>query len=334
MEQVPGNLEPKLPRLFVVVLNWNGIEDLLECLDSVKKSTYKNEIIVVDNGSTDDSVAILATQFPDVMIIETGKNLGFGANNLGISQALRYGADYVFLLNNDTWVDPKCFQQLIQVAEKQLEVGILSPRICHYSDPEVIWYDGGKLERINGFWKQRHINEESLVKSVGGEICEVDYVCGCAMLIRRRVIEKIGGLDAHFFMYWEDVDYSLRARRSGFQLLQVPSALVLHKISQSIGGSENPDAYYYMQRNCYFVSSKGVRVLNRLAMLNRNIHNCFWQYCALMENGKIDHACAVAHAAWDCLIGRGGKRRGKVPRLILESLEKRRFQGKQLNQMS
>src|SRR5713226_2615960 len=153
METNPRKVAPKRPRLFTVVLNWNGMEDLMECLRSVKGSTYHNEIIVVDNGSTDGSMAALAQQFPDIVVIETGKNLGFGANNLGISQALQDGADYVLLLNNDTWVDARCFDRLIQVAEENPQVGILSPRICYYSDPELIWYDGGNLEKIKGFWK-------------------------------------------------------------------------------------------------------------------------------------------------------------------------------------
>jgi GT2 family glycosyltransferase len=316
--------ELQRPRLFTVVLNWNGMEDLMECLRSGKGSTYHNEIIVVDNGSTDGSVTALAQQFPDVLVIETGENLGFGANNLGISQALQRGADYVLLLNNDTWVDARCFDRLIQVAEENPQVGILSPRICYYSDPELIWYDGGNLERVNGFWKHQHVNENSRVASVSDEAREVDYICGCAMLIRREVIEHIGGLNSRFFMYWEDGDFSLRARNAGFRLLHVPSAIVLHKVSRSIGGSESPDVLYYMERNRYFFSARGMGIRYFGGLLKAQVRRCLWTYHDLMEVHKNDQALAVAEAGWDSLIGRSGKRRGRLPSMVLRWLEKRR----------
>lgn len=319
-----ADVAAKHPRLFVVVLNWNGMEDLIECLCSVQRSTYKNEIIVVDNGSTDASVITVSGQFPDVDIIETGNNLGFGANNLGISQALQQGADYVLLLNNDTWVDPQCFDRLMKVAEEHPRAGILSPRICYYSDPELIWYDGGNLEKVNGFWQHQHVNENSSTSSVPDRSREVDYISGCAMLIRKSVIERIGGLDARFFMYWEDGDFSLRARNVGFQLLHVPSATVLHKVSRSSGGGRSPDVRYYMERNRYFLAKKTAPFYAQIPLLRNHIRKCFWQYCALMEESKADHALAVSEAAWDSLIGRGGQRRGKVPLLVLNWLEKRR----------
>ena len=323
MESNGGNGGPNRPRLFTVVLNWNGMEDLVECLCSVKESIYKTEIIVVDNGSTDGSVSVVTKQFPEIAIFETGCNLGFGANNLGISQALKSGADYVLLLNNDTWVDPQCFDRLVQVAEDYPQAGILSPRICYYWNPELIWYDGGNLEKVNGFWEHKHIHGESLVNSVGEENREVDYICGCAMLIRRKVIEKIGGLDSRFFMYWEDSDYSFRARRAGFRLIHVPSARVLHKVSHSIGGSEAPDAYYYVERNRYLFSKKGIPLRARIPLLGNHIRNCFWEYCELMNENRVDHALAVAEAGWHSLIGRHGKRRGTLPHFVADWLYKR-----------
>ena len=324
MESSASKEECRRPRLFTVVLNWNGMEDLMECLRSVKASTYGNETIVVDNGSTDGSVKAVAEQFPDAAVIETGKNLGFGANNVGISKAVEDGADYVLLLNNDTWVDPECFGRLIQVAEENPQVGILSPRICYYSDPELIWYDGGILEKVNGFWKHGHINENCPVTAVSDEAREVDYICGCAMLIRRRVIEHIGGLNARFFMYWEDGEFSLRAKNAGFGLLHVPSAIVLHKVSRSSGGSESPDVLYYMERNRYFFSVKGTGMRYFSGLLKAQVRRCLWSYHDLMKNRKNDQALAVAEAGWDSLIGRSGKRRGRLPPMVLKWLERRR----------
>src|ERR1043166_2896572 len=230
MDQLQRKEQLYRPTLFVIILNWNGLQDLLECIDTVKKSTYAAEIILVDNGSTDNSSAVVSRRFPQIRIIETGENLGFGANNIGIYEALRQGADYILLLNNDTSVDPECFERLVRFAESTPEAGILSPRICYYSDPQRIWYDGGTLRTENGFLTSGHVNEDRSVKCVSEDSREVDYICGCAMFIRRSVIDMIGGLDSRFFMYWEDGEFSLRAKKAGFRLRHVPWAVVLHKV--------------------------------------------------------------------------------------------------------
>ena len=144
------------------------------------------------------------------------------------------------------------------------------------------------------------------------------------MLIRRQVVKKIGGLDQRFFMYWEDGDFSLRARQCGFQLLHVPSALVLHKVSRSSGGWDAPDTFYYMERNRYLMSKKGTPIGAQLSLLKSHLRNCFWEYCTLMRQQKNDHALAIAEVGWDSLLGRFGKRRGKVPQGVLDWLENRR----------
>jgi|GEM_PF-323836 len=324
MDLTATQQELRRPRLFIIVLNWNGKEDLTECLNSLKTSTYASEVIVVDNGSTDDSVEAVAQLFPDAAIIETGRNLGFGANNVGIARAMQSGADYVLLLNNDTSVDPECFGRLIQVAERNPEAGILSPRICYYSEPDLIWYDGGVLKKVNGFWKHGHINENCSVSAVSSETRTVDYICGCAMLIRRNVIEDIGGLNDRFFMYWEDGEFSLRAKNAGFGLLHVPSAIVLHKVSRSSGGSESPDVLYYMERNRFFFSAKSTGIRYLTGLIKAQIRRCLWNYHDLMKSRNDDQALAVAEAGWDSLIGRSGKRRGRLPSFVIRWLERRR----------
>ncbi len=317
------NVATRQPELFVVVLNWNGKEDLLECFGSLRGTTYPIQVILVDNGSKDNSVAEVRARFPEVSIIVNKTNVGFSGNNVGMEEALRRGADYVLLLNNDTWVEPHCFQELIRAAEENPEIGILSPRICYYSNPELIWYDGGKLDNVNGFLRHSHINSDRLTGSVDDRPMQLDYVCGCAMLIRRQVIEQIGVLDQRFFMYWEDADYSLRAKHSGFGLLQVPSARVLHKVSQSIGGGESPDALYYMERNRFLISARGMGIGSRLALLKKQLRRCFWEYASLTNQHKLDLALAAAEAGWDSLLARYGKRRGNLPRLLQRTLKKR-----------
>jgi hypothetical protein len=145
------------------------------------------------------------------------------------------------------------------------------------------------------------------------------------MLIRRTVIEKIGSLDPAFFVYWEDTDFSLRARRFGYRLLHVPKATILHKVSRSSGGDESPNVYYYMWRNCYLVSKRQQSVLSHPRLLSSYVRRCFWEYCDLMRRNKREHALAVAEACWHSLIGRHGKRVGQLPSVIVTLLEMRRL---------
>ena len=310
------------PKLFTVVLNWNGKEDLVECLRSLQASLYSTSILVVDNDSTDGSTDLLRLQFPHVTTIQNAANLGFAGNNVGIMEAVRRGAEYVFLVNNDTWVAPDCIGQLVSAAEEAVDAGLLSPRICYYSKPGIIWYDGGSLNQAGPFWLSDHLNADAAVQNVSGERANVDYVSGCAMLIKRSVIERIGGLDSRFFMYWEDVDYSLRAKAAGFNLVHEPSALVLHKVSRS-SGVESPDFFYYIRSNRYFIAKRKLPTNMGFGLRWKHVQSCFWDYCRFLESGKHAHAIAVAEAGWDCLIGRSGRRTGRLP-CVVKSLLKRR----------
>src|SRR5438128_41996 len=203
--------------LSVVIVNWNGRDDLLECLHSVTKSTYPYvRVIVVDNTSTDGSVAAIRATFPEVVILQSDTNIGLTANNLGIKEGLRQGTEYLLLLNNDTYVDPFCFSRLVEAAEANQMVGVLSPRICYYSERDTIWYDGGELQRHRGMWRSRHICFNESSNGIPVSNYQVDFISGCAMFIKRDVVEVIGCIDSRFFAYWEDVDFSLRARRAGF----------------------------------------------------------------------------------------------------------------------
>jgi GT2 family glycosyltransferase len=313
------------PKLSVVVLNWNGKEDLLECLNSLERTTYSRvEVVVVDNNSTDGSVEVIRREFPQVLVIENQSNDGFGANNLGIREALSRGAEYVMLLNNDTWVEPDCLRKLIDAAQENPMAGVLGPRICYYHEPRRIWYDGGKLETRDGIVIPLHIHGEESIDALPLDSREVDYVCGCAMLIRRKIIERIGGLDPTFFAYWEDTDFSLRARRSGYRLLHIPSALVLHKVSRSSGGNESENVCYYMWRNQYLLSRRQYGLFFRPYVLSKYLRHCFWEYCERMRMNQKEQALAIAEAGWHSLIGHYGKRVGRIPSPILALLERQR----------
>ena len=233
----------------MIVLNWNGRDDSIACLESLEKIDYPNhDVIVVDNGSTDGSVAAMTHRFPRLEIIETGRNLGFAeGNNTGIRVALDRGADYVFLLNNDTIVHPSLLRELLAAAERCPDGGIFCAKIFYHAEPTRIWYGGAKwFEESMRF---RHFYEERQIRADERGVAAVDYACGCALLVKSPVLRKVGLLDPKFFLTYEDTDLCFRARRAGFACYYVPAAVLWHKISTSFGGADSPLFVYFMTRN-------------------------------------------------------------------------------------
>jgi GT2 family glycosyltransferase len=236
------------PRVYIVILNWNGKEDTLQCLHSVQEVDYSRyRVLVVDNASDDGSVDAIRAAFPAVELVVNESNLGFAAgNNEGMRYALQRGADCLLLLNNDTRVDPKVLTALVRACEANPALGLASPKVYYFDRPQVIYYAGARrgwlplLPRLVGAGEEDHGQCE--------QPQEVDYVWGQAMFIKREVIEKIGLLDPRFFMYYEDADYCLRAREAGYRIACVPSARVWHKVAKGTEGD-------YLTRWQYKVTS-------------------------------------------------------------------------------
>lgn len=251
------------PSVFVLILNWNGWQDTVQCIESLKSLTYPNyEIVVLDNASTNDSVARIREAHPDVILIETGANLGFaGGNNVGIRYALDEGADYIWLLNNDTKVFENTLEAFVAAGEENQDIGILGSPIYEMNEPEVLQTWGGG--RIN-MWLGR------ATRCKQGET--PDYITGASMFVRRTVFNTIGLLDDKFFMYWEDADFSLRAAKHGWKLYVEPRARVLHKESASVGLKSyhqfrmytESSLYFFDKHSSYSLLSKSSSILFRL----------------------------------------------------------------------
>lgn len=233
------------PKIAIIILNWNGKKDTLECLSSVAKINYKNfETIVVDNGSSDDSVAAIKNDFPNIEIIETKENLGFAeGNNVGIRHALAKGADALLLLNNDTIVDPNLLQGFAN-AGKDKEIGVIGAKIYLY-------YERDKLDHLGGMWNAKRAAFDFIGHGESGDNwmapVELDYVCGAAFYVKREVFEKIGFLESQFFLIWEESDFCFRARNSGYKVTSCPDAKIWHKVSASFVGK--PHTNYFWWRN-------------------------------------------------------------------------------------
>jgi len=229
------------PPVYCVVLNMNGKALLLESLESTIKMTYPNfKVVVVDNGSTDGSPNAVRAQYPSIAVIENGKNLGFGeGNNVGIRYSLKEGAEWIFLLNNDIAVDPEMLTELMKAASSDEMIGILSPKIYYYSEPNQLWYAGGKVNYFTGIISHRGLRE--MDSGQYDQVEETDYITGCAFLIKRKVVESVGMFDPIYFpIYSEDADWSVRVQRAGYRLVYVPHAKLWHKVSAFSGGGLTP----------------------------------------------------------------------------------------------
>jgi GT2 family glycosyltransferase/protoporphyrinogen oxidase len=234
MQEQPVTQESKVQDnlVWIVVLAWNNYEDTAECLASLTKTAYAHyRIVLVDNGSTDGTPDRVRATFPDVDVVENGANLGVPTGyNVGFRYALRHGADYVLMLNNDTTVDPTMVAHLVEAARKNPDAGILSPIFYYYDHPQDVWASGARYRRF-----PPAIIPEMRVFPIthAGKYYELEYAISCGLLITRRAFEMVGLFDENFLFLWDDYDFSERVRRSGLQILQVPDAKMWHKISRT-----------------------------------------------------------------------------------------------------
>ena len=219
-------------KVHVIVLNWNGWADTSSCLSSLEHLNYQPyQVIVVDNGSTDDSASRLRRQFPALELIETGKNLGFaGGCNVGIRQALDQGADFIWLLNNDTTVDPGALQALVDKARENQRIGAVGSAIYFMDEPQRIQAWGGGYINL---WLGR---SEHFLKRISDR--QIQFLTGASLLLSRPALQAVGMLDEGFFMYWEDADFCFRLRRAGLQLAVAGRSIVWHKGSDDLGEGE------------------------------------------------------------------------------------------------
>lgn len=294
-------------KVSIIILNWNGEKDTIQCLESIRKlqaTNYKLQIIVVDNASTDGSIeSISKFQISRLQssgapatggqvnskfqIIQTKANLGFaGGNNIGIRCALENGADYVLILNNDTILDKDLVVQLIKAAETHKEGGIFSPKICFASGFEfhkgryakqdlgrVIWYAGGIMDWDNVLGSNRGVDEVD--NGQYDAVSDTDFATGACMFIKREVLEKVGLFDEKYFMYFEDADLCQRAKRHSWKVLYVPGAKLWHKVARSSGiGSELND--YYITRNRLLFGVKYASLRTKIALLRESVTLLFF----------------------------------------------------------
>ena len=247
-----GAMNTKMKMLAIVMVTYNGIAYTLECIDSVMKSTFGNyTVVVVDNNSSDGTPDIVEERYDNrVIVIRQNFNTGFAkANNLGARYAIENGAKYILLLNNDTEIDNLMLETLWSSREEKC---ILAPKIYYFDCKNVIWFAGGKINKLKGCSEHVGLNCADNEEYSTGK--EMEFATGCCMFMPSAIITDTELFDENYFMYLEDSDFCLRAKLAGYSIKYVPSAKMWHKVSSTSGkGTSKFQVYYNTRNRLYFV---------------------------------------------------------------------------------
>jgi GT2 family glycosyltransferase len=285
------------PLVAIVTLSWNRRDDTLAFLASCRDLAYpRYATVLVDNGSTDGTLEAVAAAFPEVELLANGANLGFAAGmNAGIGRAIAAGADYVFVANNDTTLDPALLSLLVGAARAR-GADLAAPAIYYFAEPRRIWWLGGRLRPL--LLEVRRYE----APPCGDAPFAVDFVTGCGMLISRRCLERVGRFDERFFMYYEDSDYCLRVRRAGLRAIVEPRAAMYHKVAVSSGGSDSPSERYLMARSSLQFFRKHARPWQWLAIAPYRAGSAARTLLRLLRKGRGPAARAYLRGLRDGLL--------------------------------
>ena len=253
-------------KVAIIIVNWKQYELTKSCLSTLKSSKFNDfQIILIDNESNQKELNDLKNQFDQVKTFTSEKNLGFtGANNIGINYAIKNQFEYVMLLNNDTEIDKNFINPLLEALQKYNKLGAVQPVIMNFYQNKKVWNAGGNLNKFFGYTsvikKPKYINRK------------IDWITGCCILIKTVVIKKVGLLDENFFAYYEDVDWSIRIKKAGYDLAVVKSSLIYHHGSkasknESSEGTLSPFVHYLNIRNHIFLLRKNKDIFNSFGIL-------------------------------------------------------------------
>lgn len=268
-----------MPLIYIILVNYNGYIDTIDCVESLRKIKYLNyKILIIDNASTNDSLNYIKQSLADCIIIESKQNLGFaGGNNIGIKYALENGADYVLLLNNDTIVENDFLDKLVEVAQKDNNIGVVGGKIYYHSNPKKIWYSGGKINKFTGSTK--HLGVDETDKGQYDNLTYTEYVTGCMMLVSRKAIEKAGMMDEKYFLYYEETDWNIKIKNAGFKIIYTPYSKIYHKVSSSTQKLNESMGYYYDRNRYYFV-------MNNFKLKSKLCMYCYFRIILLLKYFK------------------------------------------------
>lgn len=252
-KQPDANVPVRRPNVSVIVLNWNGKLDTLACLATLAAVTYDSlRVLIVDNGSGDGSEEIIRATYPQFTFLQSGTNRGYaGGNNFGIEYCLQHhDSEFVLLLNNDTVVDPSFMDRLVDAADHMPHGGIFGPKIYCHEPRDQLWFAGGDWNATSAEFVHRGEGERDVGQH--DQIAEVEFITGCALLIRTSLLHKLRGFDERYFLIYEDCDLCFRARELGASCIYVPTARIWHRISASLGRGSALSAYFWTRNRLLF----------------------------------------------------------------------------------
>jgi len=239
------------PRVFVLILTWNRVDDVLTCLSHLHKLDYPDYVpVVVDNASEDGTVDAIKERYPHITVLKNPMNLGYaGGNNRGLKYALEHGADYVLIANSDTVLPPNLIRELVRVASSSDKIAAVGAKNLNMDDPSTLWGAYASVTYNRLLVKVVGKDKKDGPKYLGTK--DVQAVIGCGMLVSRKAIEDVGMIDEFLFGYHEDIDWCQRARLKGYRLVYVGTAYILHKGSSSTDTSRKRflPIYYFLARN-------------------------------------------------------------------------------------
>jgi GT2 family glycosyltransferase len=250
-------------RCTVVVLNFNGAQLLPACLDSLGRQTHTDlDVVVVDNGSSDGSAALVAQNYPWARFLALDKNYGFSiANNIALRDAFEQGNEYALLLNNDTFAAPEFVSEMLAVIRSDARIGAVCPKIYFADQPNVLWYAGADFSLWTG--RTKHRGWKEIDRGQFDDRAEITQATGCAMLVRRSALGDVGLLDEQFWAYVEDLDWSVRFLKRRYRLGFAPKARVWHHDGatavKSLGSGSAAIRQFFSTRNMVFLARKHVR---------------------------------------------------------------------------
>jgi len=296
----------------VIVTVWNQVDDTLACLETIINQDYQPlSILVVNNGSTDNTVKRVSETYPQVEILDLPENLGpTRGYNKGFRRALERDFNFVFLLNNDTLLAPNCITELIKEAEQSENIGLTMPKIYYASEPNRIWSVGGWENKWN--YEVERPGEKQIDEGQWEEAVDIDDAPFCAVLLRRTLFEAVGLPDEDFFLYYEDRDFSRRVQEAGFRLRLAPKATMWHKVSISSGGSGSPAERYWMARSGVQFYRKNVGMRSRwFVVVPWRAASAVRTTFRLLRDGRFDSIRAYWLGLWHGITKAGPEKRPK-----------------------
>lgn len=299
-----------MENVWIVIVDFNGIEDTRKCLRSLQEVVPPASVIVVDNGSIRDVTLVLKPEFPKTTFFRSRQNTGWaGGNNIGLRYALARGAECVVLLNNDTTVSPHLVERLMAAARSHPEYGILGPVIRFMDPPSEVQTDGVQFNRVGrpGFFQRQIVPLTTTPEPV---VTEVDIVNGCCLMVRRDLIASIGFIDEEFFLVHEESDLCLRSQRAGFKNGVVGEALVWHKGSSTFQREGKRLQRYYDSRNLIrLLARHWDRRTGRSMLLSALLYfrYAYHRYAIEREHGYASSAEAIVEGVYDAWTRRFGQ---------------------------